>query len=164
MNTDALKLLSIMMGIALICGLASEAQSQTSLIVPLATKHVNVPYYYPELQEQNRGIGIEYQSGKYLYSLMYLKNNSFNKPSFYATISRTLQLDKNWTLAAGITVATGYHIVFEDSSKNVDRPVVAGPTLSIKYKSIRLVTSYPFGSLSHVDHADFFNLQYVQEF
>lgn len=145
-------------------GMADADASEYKLIVPLATTHINTPYYYPELEEQNKGIGIEYVENNYMYSLMYLKNNSFGKPSFYATVSRKAQLTNDFSMSAGLMVATGYHTVWEDPTKNQDKALIGSPVLSVQWKCLRLVTSYPFGTLSNADHADFVNLQYVRTF
>ena len=138
-----------------------------NLIIPLATKHTNIPDYYPKLQEHNRGLGIETVTNKLIYNLVYLKNNSYNKASFYTTISHKIQLTKNLLGSIGAMAATGAVTINKDTNKITDKTLLLLPIFSIRYKYLRIVTTYPFGKLSTLtgeDHTDFFNLQYITEF
>lgn len=115
-----------------------------SLAVVLMTYSLHTA---PIPNSQNLGVGLEYTQdltyGAYVY------DNSYGDTSYMVSVSKQ---HKYWGF--GFAAANNY------GQKGIWRNgILVGPEFTLKYKNIRVKTSYPFGSIFHV--TDVFNLQFV---
>lgn len=137
----------------------TSASAETRLLIPLYTDHIQTKDKR-DYNEKNYGVGIEFALDQLTISAMYLDKNSFYNRSIYASISKEFEVIKNIAVSYGIAGASGY----ENLS---DNGVIMFPVFSIKYKSFRIVTSFPSSTLFHpadLAPADFINFQYVYTF
>ena len=128
----------------------SDAISQVSLTIPVATTHIEYSDF--DYNNENRGLGVEYvHDNKHIIGALYLNRDSFNNENVYFYYGRKLHLEKELSFSFSGFFATSYNA-------NTFSPLV-----SFSYHYLRIVTTYPFGNLVD-DGADMVNLQLVIPF
>lgn len=118
------------------------------IVLPVITKHYAAGEDIDHLNEDNRGIGINISTESFSSGISYISENSFNKEAYYLYSEYTRRLTANVKIGVGGFAATGY-------SENGLR---ASPMISVRWKMIRAVTTYPAGAISE-KHADILNVQ-----
>lgn len=159
-----MKILYLLMIIAML------SACQKRLIIPLVTDHISKSDYYidndgqkHDINENNPGIGFEFLKKNIAYTALYLPNNSYRERALFLTASYEHEARKNLYLSAGAGGATGYELI---SGKKIT-PV---PLIAIRYKFLKLVTSYPFSALfsdlspPNDEPSDFASLLFYWEF
>lgn len=111
-----------------------------------------------DINNENYGIGFEASHNGYLYTAAVLEN-SFNETSLYLGFSKESRLTTNLYYTYGLTVANGYSILN-------DSGYLVSPNISLRYKFIRISTTYPLAQLTCPTDgcADVVNLQFVMPF
>lgn len=131
----------------LLCSLTTHAT--TSVVFPTYTKHVTyteTPDYIENFD--NLSIGIE-STGETDKGLVYVHVNSENKSSLYAYIF-TYNKSEGVQLGGGTFLAMGGY----------ETTIKFAPAFAIRYKWLRLTTSYPLGKLVDAK-ADLLNIQII---
>lgn len=159
----------VFVGLVLLGALIEQVKAaELRVVLPVYTKHTN--YFHAEdwngieysekwedfrISDKVYGIAIEYKSDNMIYGIGRLTKNSESLPSnfLYTGLETTGKIQ----YGVALVYATGYAHITEDG-------VIIYPTFSIKYKWLRVTTSYPFGKVFYKDEAfqtDFINLQLV---
>lgn len=134
------------------------AMAEHRLIMPINTAHVGSSDY--EFNNDNPGIGYEYKDDSMVYNVTYLDKNSYGENSLYLSASKETKLSYNTVASFGLVTANGYEAVS-------DSGLLVSAISSLRYKSVRVVTSWPTSAIACPAGdkcADFVNVQWVQKF
>jgi|GEM_PF-2796633 len=111
-------LLLFVIFISLWCGVVQAAENSMAVTVPVFTRHF--PHSDPDLNEHNRGFGLEYTLRKDVALTTGLFNNSLRNDTFYVGVQYTpfRVLGLHAGVIVGLDLSGGY------SSVNPFKPVI----------------------------------------
>ena len=131
--------------------LTTTINATDKIVLMTVSKHSQDNEYY---NNQNYGLGYEFTSEHNIGYHLGAYHNSYYKPTVYIGLHYHKEILKDLTIGTEVNLATGYKV-------DTGYRVLPTPTISIRYKWVRLVTSYPFASMVNSD--DVINLQFVWE-
>lgn len=134
------------------CG--SQVQAAPELLVPLYTKHVQYEDNDKDYIEGfgNTAIGANWSFKHADVGAAWVFKNSHSENSLYGFALGYLN-DNPVKFGGGLFVAVGGY----------DLPMIMSPILAVRYKYIRVTTTYPLGKLSDGDF-DLVNVQLIIPF
>lgn len=113
--------------------------SEHRLLIPLATVHT---HSNDELNNQNYGIGYEHHSNNINTSILWLKENSYERPSVYGAITYEFKENNGFKVLMGGALGNGYEDV-------TDSGWIATSVMGVEFNNFRVITSAPFSTLFH---------------
>lgn len=135
----------------------SVQSSELSLVLPVWNYHVqhqNLRDYTEGFN--NRGVGLNMSIDNLDVGFIYIGKDSFNVQSAYAYM--TAYTNTPVQFGAGLAFAVRFKEDPQQREYNQDGDSAIMPVLTVKYKYLRVTTSYPSGKLAGAD-ADLVTVQ-----
>lgn len=130
-----------------------DSWAEVNVIVPIATAHITHDgncdgECNDDYNNENYGLGLSYITGKNEFGAVYINKDSHENENIYFYYGRNYKISRDLTASVSLMLPTGYEAL------------AVVPVWSLKYKMIRVSTTYPVGKVIE-QPADVVNVQLV---